>query len=86
MGHYCRICGRERANERFGGKGHARHICRDCAALPQDERDAILQTDEIVGFLHQSHISERNVARLAVLAGSQNAEVARSRAVGLDCS
>ncbi|OLN27401.1 hypothetical protein DSOL_4583 [Desulfosporosinus metallidurans] len=31
MGHYCRICGRTRANERFSGKGHASHICKDCA-------------------------------------------------------
>lgn len=31
QGHYCRICGRYRANENFSGKGHARHICKDCA-------------------------------------------------------
>lgn len=30
QGHFCRVCGRVRANERFSGKGHARHICRDC--------------------------------------------------------
>lgn len=29
-GHYCWVCRRIRANERFTGKGHARHICRDC--------------------------------------------------------
>ena len=23
MGHYCWVCGRTRANERFSGKGHA---------------------------------------------------------------
>ena len=31
MGHYCRVCGRVRANEKFSGKGHSKHICRDCA-------------------------------------------------------
>lgn len=31
MGHYCRICGRTRANEKFSGKGHASHICKNCA-------------------------------------------------------
>lgn len=31
QGHYCRVCGRQRANEKFGGKGHAQHICKDCA-------------------------------------------------------
>src|SRR5690606_40472144 len=29
-GHYCRICGRRRANEKFGGRDHALHICKDC--------------------------------------------------------
>lgn len=29
-GHYCHVCGRQRANEKFSGKGHARHICKDC--------------------------------------------------------
>jgi len=30
-GHYCWVCGRRRANEKFSGKGHAAHICKDCA-------------------------------------------------------
>jgi hypothetical protein len=28
MGHYCRLCGRVRANERFGGRGHRDHVCK----------------------------------------------------------
>lgn len=31
QGHYCYVCRRYRANEKFSGKGHARHICKDCA-------------------------------------------------------
>lgn len=31
MGHYCRICGRTRPNEKFSGKGHRNHICKDCS-------------------------------------------------------
>ncbi|MBO1266283.1 hypothetical protein J3A84_14695 [Proteiniclasticum sp. SCR006] len=31
MGHYCRICGRTRSNEKFSGKGHKKHICKDCS-------------------------------------------------------
>lgn len=31
MGHYCRICGRIRANEKFSGKGHKIHVCKDCS-------------------------------------------------------
>lgn len=29
-GHYCHVCGRHRANEKFSDKGHAKHICKDC--------------------------------------------------------
>lgn len=37
-GHYCKVCGRYRANEKFTGKGHAAHICKDCAKLPPEEK------------------------------------------------
>jgi len=36
-GHYCRVCGRRRANEKFSGKGHAAHICKDCAKKQRAE-------------------------------------------------
>ena len=36
-GHYCWACDRRRANEKFSGRGHARHICRDCAKLGAKE-------------------------------------------------
>lgn len=30
QGHYCKICGERKANEKFSGKGHAAHICKSC--------------------------------------------------------
>lgn len=36
-GHYCWSCDRYRVNERFCGRGHARHLCHDCARLGQEE-------------------------------------------------
>ena len=36
-GHYCWACDRRRANEKFSGRGHARHLCRDCAKLSDEE-------------------------------------------------
>ena len=36
QGHYCRICGEYKANEQFSGKGHARHICKQCQSLPEE--------------------------------------------------
>ena len=32
-GHYCKICGEHKANEKFSGKGHAHHICKACSKL-----------------------------------------------------
>jgi hypothetical protein len=29
-GHYCRICGKRKANQKFSGSGHAAHVCRAC--------------------------------------------------------
>ncbi len=41
QGHYCRICGEWKANEKFSGKGHAAHICRECVALPLSRRNEL---------------------------------------------
>lgn len=48
-GHYCKVCGEYKANEKFSGKGYAAHICKKCAALPPDVRSA--QMIEISCFL-----------------------------------
>ena len=84
MGHYCRICGRERPNEQFSGKGHKIHVCKRCQARPKSERQAIEDKDHIFGFLGQSHISEKNVARLEHMAKSDNPQVASLAAIVLD--
>ncbi len=77
MGHYCRICGRIRPNEKFSGKGHRTHVCRQCSQLPAETRASIEQQEEIAGFLfNQSHISEKNQDRLKVLASSSNRKIA----------
>lgn len=63
MGHYCRICGRTKPNEAFSGEGHRIHVCKECARMPKDQRDEREQSDEIFGFLRQSHISDRNLGK-----------------------
>jgi hypothetical protein len=83
MGHYCRICGRERPNEQFSGKGHRIHVCKRCNAKPKSERQVIEDKDDIFGFMHQSHISERNVARLEQMTKSENPQVASLAAIVL---
>ena len=76
MPHYCRICHRYLANERFTGKGHKRHVCKACSRLPLKERQRVEQLDELDGVLEQSNISKKNIARLETLVASSNGEVA----------
>ncbi|MBZ0309938.1 MAG: hypothetical protein K8I82_28000, partial [Anaerolineae bacterium] len=42
QGHYCRMCGRYRANEKFSGKGHREHVCKDCHR-EQDAKKKLLK-------------------------------------------
>jgi len=83
MGHYCRICKRRRPNEAFSGKGHRIHVCKRCSAKPKSARKAIEDKDRIFGFMHQSRISEKNLARLEKMTTSQNPEVAGLAAIVL---
>lgn len=32
-GHYCKVCGEYKANEKFSGKGHVAHICESSASF-----------------------------------------------------
>jgi len=75
MGHNCRICGRRRPNEKFTGRGHRNHICKDCQRLPREELGRIERLDELVRFLDQSNISAKNMSRLETLKRDPNKEV-----------
>jgi len=44
--------------------------------MPREKRDALLREREILGFLEQSHISPKNLARLRVLGRSENLRIA----------
>ena len=76
LGHYCRICGRTRANEKFSGGGHATHVCKECARKPKNELEAIEQSEELFGYLRQSNISAKNIRRLKLLSASDNPRIA----------
>lgn len=83
-GHYCRVCGRSRPNEKFSGKGHRNHICKECAQKPKTEINEIDQTEEIFSFLKQSRISKKNVNRLTILADSDNEKIAELAEIVLE--
>ncbi|MCD4698920.1 MAG: hypothetical protein K8S16_22040 [Bacteroidales bacterium] len=77
MGHYCRICGSTKPNEKFSGKGHRNHICKQCAKRPKKEVEEIDQLEEIYSFLNQSRISTKNIRRLQKLSVSENGEIVK---------
>jgi hypothetical protein len=37
-GHWCWSCQRYRSNESFSGKGHAKHLCKDCQREQKHKR------------------------------------------------
>ncbi len=76
MGRICRICGNERPNEQFGGRGQRAIVCSKCRRLPKEVRRSILLRGEIAGFLDQSNISKKNIKRLSQLESDQIEEVA----------
>jgi uncharacterized protein len=51
QGHYCWRCERYRANEKFSGKGHARHLCKDCSRemkrYAREQREARAEQQEV---------------------------------------
>ncbi len=58
-GHFCRICGERKSNEAFSGKGHAKHICKQCDSLPQDRKNE-LQIVNRIGFVGEKYPKSRN--------------------------
>ena len=43
QGHYCKICGEIKVNEKFSGKGHAKHICKSCQSKLTDKQADIMR-------------------------------------------
>jgi hypothetical protein len=85
MGRYCILCHCIRPNEAFGGgRSERARICRRCRQIPSTQRQAMLHEGEIQGFLEQSRISAKNVARLRTLAQSENGRIADLAAVALE--
>ncbi|MTI66734.1 MAG: hypothetical protein FH753_09065 [Firmicutes bacterium] len=45
-GHYCYVCDKVLANEKFSGKGHKKHICKKCMRKTPEERKKIIEKRE----------------------------------------
>lgn len=50
QGHYCKVCGEYKANEKFSGKGHAAHICKDCSQLSSAEQAEAMTINRLMNF------------------------------------
>ena len=64
------MCGRSRPNEKFSGKGHARHICGECQRRPKEEREIRSQLCELEDRWRQTNISSKNIKWLEALCAS----------------
>jgi hypothetical protein len=71
QGHYCRICGQYKANEKFSGSGHAAHICKACHALPVARRNELARINEIERISENFFISRENLERIRKYAGDK---------------
>ena len=52
-GHYCWCCGAMRPNEAFSGRGHSRHICKECSKLGGEElayRQGVRDMDQLLDW------------------------------------
>ena len=75
-GHFCWCCRRMRPNERFSGRNHARHLCRDCARLPREELQYRQAERNIECLLHDGfHIPRRKRAQFDRFLTHANARV-----------
>lgn len=49
-GHYCKVCGEYKTNEKFSGRGHAAHICKACASLPPEKQAEIMAVTRLLNL------------------------------------
>jgi len=75
MGHYAEsVVGRVRTSNSAGVVAFI--SVKKCQRMPWEKRDRIERFEELHGFLHQSMISVKNVARLDTLTGHEDHQVA----------
>lgn len=72
QGHYCRICGERKANERFSGKGHAVHICKACGSLPIARRNELERINRVSGIAEKLRPTKEQWDLLEKYAKSRN--------------
>jgi len=75
-GHFCWCCRRLRPNEKFSGGNHPRHLCRECARLPAEEREYRQGERDIERLLHDGlYVPRRRRAQFNRFLEHPNARV-----------
>lgn len=63
-GHYCYVCARILPNEKFSGRGHNNHICKQCSQKSPEERRELKIVNEITKISVQGNFSKDNRKKL----------------------
>jgi len=58
--HYCWVCGLHKPNEKFSGRGHANHMCKQCHALPVAERNEMVAVRKADNMTDR-HLNEQEI-------------------------
>ena len=58
--HYCWVCGTHKAHEKFSGRGHATHMCKQCHALPVAERNEMVAARKADNMAFR-HLTEQEI-------------------------
>ena len=59
-GHFCWVCGQHKAHEKFSGKGHANHMCKQCHGLPVTERNKMVAVRKAENMAHR-YLNEQEI-------------------------
>lgn len=73
QGHYCKVCGEYKANEKFSGQGHTAHICKKCVSLPVEERNKEMLLTRLTNLPWQ--LSKEQIAWLKNLQKDRRPEI-----------
>ncbi len=60
QGYYCKICGERKANEKFSGKGHVVHICKQCQSLPAEVQTDMRRIRDVERLLGKFPLSRQD--------------------------
>ena len=74
-GHYCKVCGITKANEKFSGKGHAKHICKVCWKLPKSKQYEEEMSNKLIGIAMKYHLTKSDWGQLEKATKSSNLNV-----------